>query len=301
MTGGLIRGVAALLLLCSIGGCANEFAAREAITADQIQRVVDDLKRQVSIYVAYQNSREGRQRLVEQSSTNPCGNGLIDFDIKSVKITLLMTTEKSGSLGLDVAPIPVGGATLGGGFSFSSSRADTQELTFSASPLKNSNFRYVGQENVETAPIAGALINLRDSLIKSSKVENRICFQTSNADNTFKLGVTLSSKFGADGTLGVAPLAVTASGETKGSTGNTLVVTFVPSKPRTIWLTGGGKGGYSGNDNQVWGGNNPLPAKVELPTPEATPGTVRGTGQNCPPGSNRPDCRGTFGSPGPKM
>lgn len=146
---------------------------------------------------------------------------------------------------------------------------------------------------MQTAPIAGALINLRDSLIKSSKTENRICFQTSSAkdDNTFKLGVTRSSTFNVNGALGLAPLAVTASGETKGSTGNTLVVSFVPSMPNAFWFKSTAHRGAGTNRTPAWKGESPIPDKVPDPLSP-------GTGPDCPPGSARPGCVGTWGFPG---
>ena len=44
--------------------------------------------------------------------------------------------------------------------------------------------------------------------------------------NTYKVAISIKDNAGGENGLGLAPLALTASGETKSTTGNTLTVAF---------------------------------------------------------------------------
>lgn len=222
--------LAALVAALPIGGCATTQSDRvQAIESSSIQRVVDDMKRQVSVYVAYQNSPQGTRSVIDASATKACGNGLIDLDIKSVKLEVLTTLESSIDGGVEAGQVAIGAATASGGFGAGRTISNTQELVLAVDVPPDRSFVYAGRENIETAPIAGTLINLRDALIKAGEVQNRVCFKTTkDADegNTYKIALSVEDRGGGNVALGLAPLGVSLSGETKSTTGNTLTVSF---------------------------------------------------------------------------
>jgi hypothetical protein len=276
---------AGLAVAVPLMACATAQPARiQAIKSSNIQNVVDDMKRQVSVYVAYQNSPQGTRSVINASAAKACGNGLIDFDIKSVKLEVLTTLESSVEGGVDVGPVVSASGRLGAGRSVS----NTQELIFGADMLPNRSFVYVGNESVGSAPIAGTLINLRNALIKSGEVRNRVCFKTTSDTsdgNTYKIALSIEDHGGGKIGLGLAPLAFDVSGETKSTTGNTLIVTFEPHEFTRAEIANvrqhGGRGKIDVGNSGIWS------------TPLAPKGN-RGAGNNCPAGTVDPSCQGTF-------
>jgi|GEM_PF-4565579 len=226
--------LALAILTPLVSGCATRDSSRvQAINAKLIGSALDDMKRQVSVYVGYQNSPDGRTRLIREARQRSCGNGLIDFDIKVVKLTLLTSIADDFKVGASAAGIPAGGLVLGGGLNAARNVGNTQELNFAVEPYQADRFRYSRPETLETSPIAAGLINLRDQMIAASEVPDRVCFKIKKGDggeNTYKFGVTVIDKAGANVTLGLAPLELTASGEQVSTTGNTLDVVFAPHR-----------------------------------------------------------------------
>lgn len=276
-----------------LGGCATTQPSKiQAIKSSRIQSVVDDMKRQVSVYVAYQNSKQGTQSVVNASATKACGNGLVDFDIKSVKLEILTTLESSANGGVDVGPVVTGsGASLSGGFGGGRSISNTQELVLAADMLPNRSFAYAGRESVDTAPIAATLINLRNALIRSGEVGNRVCFKTTleaKDGNTYKVAISIEDSANGKIGLGLAPLALTASGESKSTTGNTLTVAFEPhvftnTEVANVRRSGGRGATPDASKANIW----------SIPVPTGASKTS-GSGNSCPPGSTDPACQGVF-------
>lgn len=275
----------------ALAGCTTSQTSHiQAIESSRIQSVVDDMKRQVSVYVAYQNSPQGTASVIRASSTKACGNGLIDFDIKSVKLEVLTTLGSAVGGGVDIGPVPVGGTTtLSGGVSGGRAVSNIQELVLAADMLPNRSFVYAGKENVRSAPIAGSLINLRNALIKAGEVSNRVCFKTTskpNDGNTYKIAVSIENTAGGSLSLGLAPLVVTASGETKSTTGNTLTVSFEPHEFTAKEIGNVRRSGGRGTVPNLKGaGVWSLPV-----TP--TGAKKGGSGDDCP--SADPNCAGVF-------
>lgn len=228
----LLPVLAALAAALPIGGCATTQSDRvQAIESSSIQSVVDDMKRQVSVYVAYQNSPQGTLSVIDASATKTCGNGLIDLDIKSVKLEVLTTLQSSIDGGFEGGPFVFPAATLSGGLGAGRTISNTQELVLAVDAVPNRTFVDAGRETIASAPIAETLVNLRDALIKAGEVKNRVCFKTTkDADdgNTYKIALSIEDRGGGNIALGLAPLGVSLSGETKSTTGNTLTVSFEP-------------------------------------------------------------------------
>ncbi|WP_143348479.1 hypothetical protein [Ensifer adhaerens] len=249
----------------------------------------------MSVYVAYQNSPQGTRSVIDASATKACGNGLIDFDIKSVKLEVLTTLESSIDGGVEVGPVVSGAATWSGGLGAGRTISNTQELVLAVDALPNRSFVYAGRENIESAPIAGTLINLRDALIKAGELQNRICFKTTkDADdgNTYKIALSIEDRGGGNIALGLAPLGVSLSGETKSTTGNTLTVSFEPHVFTQQEVANvrrhGGRGRIDTGQSGIWS----TPVK---------PSKHAGSGNDCPPGSTDPACQGTFNRKEPEI
>jgi hypothetical protein len=223
-----------------VSGCAL-FPSQQAISTSRIREVVDDAKRQVSIYQSYQNSLYDKNGRPKFSQTNWCGNALIDFDITEVKLDLLTTLDTTVGGGVSATDVPIAPvATAGFNFTGSLETTNTQELVFAAKPLPDYRFHYRPSQGEAPAPLAEVMISLREALIKASQVSHRVCFQTvagSGDGNTFKIAITIVSDASGKLTLGLAPLSLSASGEAKGTTGNTITFTFAP----TSRLPHGGK------------------------------------------------------------
>src|SRR5262245_45179471 len=211
-----------------VSGCAA-LNSPQPISTSRIVEVVDDAKRQVSIYMSYQNSH----RIV--SKTRHCGNALIDFDIKQVKLDLLSTFDATAEGGISAEGIPVSYIPVGFTLTGSIEGTNTQELIFVAEPLANPNFVYIPSKDEAPAPLAVTMASLREGLIRESDKPNRVCFRTvkgggDESSNSFKYAVTVVTDASGKLTLGLAPLTLSASGETKSTTGNTITFTFAPHK-----------------------------------------------------------------------
>jgi hypothetical protein len=221
-----------LVIALLLSGCSSLTTTTTAIPDERIFEALQDIKRQVSIYVWRQNSLYDKTGHYLASTKRECGNGLIDFDIKKVKLELLTTFDNSGGLSAEIAASPVGGvpATLGGSLGASAQRTNTQKLVYSSFPLPNPDYTYVPQAGDDPAPVAEVLTSLRKNLIEAANTKNRVCFQGSDADgdNSFQVAVTMVKSASGKLVFALAPLTLTANGETKSTTGNTITFTFAP-------------------------------------------------------------------------
>lgn len=220
------------LILLGLSSCGTLTSSTIVIPDSRVFEALQDIKRQVSIYVSLQNSLYDKAGYYLHSAERECGNGLIDFDVKKVKLELLTTYDNSGGLSAELAAVPVGGgpATFGGSLGGGYQKTNTQKLIYSSSPLPNPDYRYIPEANEAPAPLAEVLTSLRKNLIAASDTKNRICFEGSSADgdNSFEVAVTVVTTASGKLVFGLAPIAVTASGETKSTTGNTITFTFEP-------------------------------------------------------------------------
>jgi len=239
-----------------LSGCAA-IPPQEALSKAAIEKVVTDIKRQVSIHISDQYINYDKSGHLKISRSVWCGNGMIDFDITQVKIDLLTTLDNTTTGGLSVANIPVGGGvSLGGGVSISAETTKTQELVLTERVLQpNTDIRYKSSpwsyryaSNIdEPAPLADAMSNMRGALIQTASGQGQVCFstvipkagnpppapsdgsdKTSQASNTFKIAISVIDDGKGNLSVGLAPLTVTASGESKSTTGNTITFTFAP-------------------------------------------------------------------------
>jgi hypothetical protein len=213
--------------------CSTPPPLKQALDTKAIQTVQAEIKRQVGVYmVAAKN----------HANENPkefwCGTGDIDFDIATVKAELTTTVETINSGGVKLK-IPVHAIQVGLSGSVKRDVTNTEVLDYHLWPLEMSRQPLLmsTQPDLDSAPIAKVLLSLREALIESAKktaIGPQPCFTDYNPDkpaadagNTFKLGLSFVNDLTGGFELSVGVLDLTATTESKGTTGNTLTVSFV--------------------------------------------------------------------------
>ena len=177
----LRRTVTPLGVLFAVSSCApTQYVS--AIDFSAVSAVEANIKYQIGVYMALASlpptitDSEGKQVTL---STDPkdytCGSGQISFDILSVKADLLASTESipSGNIALK---IPVEAITLSPSAGYKSDNTSTEELAYNVwfDPLsvqKANRAAFLDQKYIQVpadAPIASALLNLRNALLASA-------------------------------------------------------------------------------------------------------------------------------------
>lgn len=233
----------------------------QALKGDAISVVQADLKRQIGVY-ARAAARgpfwmEGRQfRFIDRNSSEFwCGRGDIDYVISSVDVELTTTrdTTVGGSIGFTV---PVQIITLEAKAGVSKNVQDVEVMKYHLWPVQETVDQLVefyGHptiDEIDSAPIASALLTLRNQQVYAAMKRNpsveahtptasgaptgpQPCFKnydpiktTAGERHTFSIGITTT--YGANGELkvGLGPVGIGPSGETKSITGQTLLVNF---------------------------------------------------------------------------
>lgn len=252
--------VRALLTLIVLGLAACG-AKIEAISPEAIGAVQADIRRQVDLYVrasAFEPFfiRDGVVTPLTPPGTEyQCGNGNIHYDITQVQADLSVLTTSEGGLSIG-ATLPVSAVTtVGVSGSFSRSEQTTQTLRYNLWPLPN---RRTGAPlavnpvasdlagivaDLQQAPIAATLLNLRNQQIISAMVTNpisqrlnpvaRSCFANFNLaapstspGNLVTMGLTVTGSLGTKVSVGIGPVAVGLSDNYTRTTGNSLTISF---------------------------------------------------------------------------
>lgn len=255
-----VRRLAAPLLLLSLAGCGVQ---QPPIDIAAISAVQNKIKQQLLVYMLAAEKRPIKVRLdgPDGPETNLrdltpeqrrkyfwCGDGSIDYDIKSIKAQLQTSLVQSvgGSIGFTV-PVPIAPS---GTFSFTRQAMNSQTLDFTqwAIPYGMQSDALHNEppptdEEIRAAPIALVLLNLRYAQIGAAlKVDpltglNRngpeACLTNFNLakpsedpKNTFTLALTVSVQANGSVSVGVAAAKIGVSGGGSTTTGHTLTVTF---------------------------------------------------------------------------
>jgi hypothetical protein len=224
------HGLLPTLAFIAVSGCVTAPPTKQALTQAAMEKVQAEIKRQVGVYLAgSSHNSPGR------AEDFWCGSGNLGFDIASVKAELTVTDETIHNAGIK-AKLPFNAITVGPSGSLKTDVTNTQVLTYSLWPLDVSQQPDLPTGDIKTAPIAEVLSSLRDALINSSKKTApgpQACFTDYNPDkpseagNTFKLGLSFVNDVTGGFELNVWVLDLTATSESKGTTGNTLTVSFV--------------------------------------------------------------------------
>lgn len=221
------KALCAVLAAAQLAGCANSFSRVQAIERSRIQEVIAEVKSQISAYTVYQESEYGFAAVLRDSQTKVCGNGMIAFDVASVKLDLLSTTDltASGGIGGGLGPAAVSVAA-------SRTKADVQQLILSYDVDRSSQKQPYYDGILDDAPIARAMVNLWDASLATGNDPSDVCLRmrekTTDGSNTYKIGITITQTAGGKIAVGLAGAALSAGGDLKSVTGNTVTVKFEP-------------------------------------------------------------------------
>lgn len=222
---------------CLLSGCVTS-PMRQALDEQAIGKVQAEIKRQVGVYIR----RAHEPDPAAKDGPFWCGNGQIDFDIANVKADLTTTFEHVSGVSVGLK-IPVSVVTLGPSAAVKQDVTNTEELVYNLWPLQaarpsaDSMTGPVKPDELDGAPIAQVLLALRHALIVSAQKSSpgpQPCFTDYNQDkpaadpgNTFKVGLTFVTDASGGLDIKVGILDLSGSVEAKGTTGNTLTVSFV--------------------------------------------------------------------------
>ncbi|WDD92598.1 hypothetical protein Bsp3421_002616 [Burkholderia sp. FERM BP-3421] len=221
-------------------GCGS---AVTAIDLSRVQDVQTDIKRQVGVYLV-QKTRQPSQKFASPKGGGFwCGDGSIDFNITSIKVTLLtkLDTTISGNASGKITPVLTIKPSL------STENVATSTLVFNEWLEPSGYYADIYKDtklqntSLDDAPIAKALLLLRADLIEAAQKNSANgdplpCFSALNplapqADlgNTFQLDITYLTDANGQVQVGVGPFTVGGGVESKLTDENTITVSFVPS------------------------------------------------------------------------
>jgi len=213
-------------------GCVTPPPVRQVLDEQAIEKVQGEIKREIAVYLAAADTSASGG----QAADFWCGKGDIDFAIASVKVQLTTTVETVKTAGLQLK-IPYHAILVGPSGARRYDVTNTEELDYSLWPVADAQQPQLPGGELDSAPIAKALLTLRAALIdgaRKSAPGPQACFTDydpskpgSDAGNSFKLGLSFVNDVtgGFEVTVGVVDL--NGSIESKGTTGNTLTVAFV--------------------------------------------------------------------------
>ncbi|MER9303112.1 hypothetical protein NKJ06_17275 [Mesorhizobium sp. M0293] len=209
--------------MLALTACAStNFGTINPIRRDRIMAVVAETKHQLSVYTAYQ--RYELPRMIAERRRMNCGYGLISYDVKTVKLELV--TSSQGTAGGE-AGISANG--IGVSVSGSHQVLDAQTLTLEGDIKSSRNRIPYDPTELKSSPIAQVLKDLTEGMISQAGDPSDVCIKTKKGDgSTFKIGITVTDTVGGGVKIGISPAALSATGELKSVTGNTITVTLAP-------------------------------------------------------------------------
>lgn len=227
----IIRAFLSFAILTS--GCASRsFSKLEPIRQERIYQVVAEIKRQISVYTSYQQSEYGYATVLTKAFPKICGTGRIGFDIESVKMELVSTTDSTTGANVSLTPAAAIPITVSGGASTTTN--NSQSLVVLADVIPSTQKVEFRKEMLADAPLAVSMINFWAATIQAGNDPSDICLRYAAAGdfntNIYKMGITVSESANSKITVGLGNVGLTANGEFKSTTGNTLIVKFKPHK-----------------------------------------------------------------------
>ncbi|MGO6819722.1 hypothetical protein [Rhizobium brockwellii] len=256
-----LKFLATIALSTAISSCASGLPKVNAISASRIDKVLSEIKRQLSVYESqalylHQNPAKDADLADAQKAGLKCGKGRINFEITAIDAEL--TTTSSTSVGGSVSVgVVVPGGSIGPSVSGSHAVEDTQKLKFSVYPDKvPPTFTYSAEKS---APIADLLFKLRAGFLRTA-TQVGACYYTYNPKsdnggngNTYEIGLTVTDEGKGEVSIKLAPVEAGFNGEGKSVTGNTLTVHFAQRLDQRKSENEDGKGGATPR------GENPVP------------------------------------------
>ena len=244
----LVFGVASLLSGCQTLG--SQLPPVHTIDVNAVSAVQAEIKRQVGIYrQAAAADRAGRQASKPDKRDYWCGANGLDFEITSVKVDLLTSTDHTTKENVGFK-IPVSAFTLGPSVTHSYQATNVQELVYNEWVVSGArdapDETLVGPQSRATsnkASLADILMALRSGLIEASRKSRpplasngpQACFTaysqvagkaSDDPGDTIKIAFTAvgDTTAGVSLDLGVASLGGSYEGKNTGT--STLTVSF---------------------------------------------------------------------------
>lgn len=218
-----LSSICAMFLVLSGCGTAS-FERVEPIRQGDVYKVIAEIKRQLSVYAAYQ--RLAYPEVIAGAGKRNCGNGLIGFDIVEASTELIYTSSVSGSVGIGASAQGVSaGVNAGGG------TKATMALKAAYDVLPSGRDLQYKKGDLDNAPLAASMVNFWNDSLKTGRDQTNVCLRLQQqpiGSNTMTIGITVENVAGGNVKVGIADIGLSASGEFKSSTGNTIVVRFVP-------------------------------------------------------------------------
>ena len=248
---------AAICIGLWLSGCARA-PTLQTISIDEIGTVQGIIKQQVGIYIAATHPPadqpvtvviNGQSKRVSELKFY-CGNGNIDFDIKSIAVNLTTAIDRTRGVQFGVTA-PAGTTTAAAQHSQSIDTGNSQTLSYTLWPLPYEEQEPAIRQQVPTdqdilkAELARVLLDLRNSLIVAatrldySRPDTpakplQACFSDydpeqpgSTPGNTFTLSLNISKDSARSLTVTVGSVALGPNRDTKVSSGQSVTVTFV--------------------------------------------------------------------------
>ena len=203
----------------ALSGCAT--MPRGATTdTEPLDKILNRIKADLAGYNAYAAAHANDEPL-----NNAC-NGSVKLDVSGVALQLATVTEKSlgGTLG---AEVPIGPVTLGLGASRKYSTKNSQTLNFKLIPAPLSRADVVQLAPLENqGPFAKALIELRESLLKSSGNAPCFTFPDGDDDNSIEFGFNVIREKGGEGKISFLIFSIGGEKSSSRDVGNTITLKF---------------------------------------------------------------------------
>lgn len=203
----------------ALSGCATMPSSATTDT-EPLDKILNRIKADLAGYNAYAAAHANDEPL-----NNAC-NGSVKLDVSGVALQLATVTEKSlgGTLG---AEVPIGPVTLGLGASRKYSTKNSQTLNFKLIPAPLSRADVVQLAPLENqGPFAKALIELRESLLKSSGNAPCFTFPDGDDDNSIEFGFNVIREKGGEGKISFLIFSIGGEKSSSRDVGNTITLKF---------------------------------------------------------------------------
>ncbi|MFN3748659.1 MAG: trypco2 family protein [Sphingorhabdus sp.] len=205
--------------MLGLAGCQT--MPRGATTdTEPLDKILNRIKADLTGYNAYAAAHANDEPL-----NNAC-NGSVKLEVTGVALQLATVTEKSvgGSLG---AEVPIGPVTLGLGASRKYSTKNSQTLNFKLIPSPLTRAEVAQLSPIENqGPFSKALIELRESLLKSSGNTPCFTFPDGDDDNSIEFGFNLVREKGGEGKISFLIFSIGGENSSSRDVGNTITVKF---------------------------------------------------------------------------
>jgi hypothetical protein len=251
----MVKRILGVALVFALAGCGRSIQPLNVIDTSMIGPVLSSIKREVGIYLMYQNNppKTVTQPAAIVNFAKPAGASKAappeppaarwagcaggsppNFLIQSVKINFAISQDASLTGGVSATiPLAMTGTSFGLGGTASSDKADTETLEFTEYPDNAFNKNYSDPNAGDPGELALALISLREGLLRAAN--DGPCFTDLDPlakptdpphQNTFTMGFTLTRQTGTTATLTLTAIGLNAGGNLKSVSGNTITVTF---------------------------------------------------------------------------